>query len=264
MVENKAPDGHRPSETGARRRNPLARSLERYVVTASVTQVRAVTSSMRAIRMVADEPITFPYRPGQHIRIQINDPLSLYGIVRPSQTLRTYTIVDFSRPDREVEIWAHLHENDGIGVAWARTVERGDRVTYWWPQCEFHPVPGEHHLFVGEESAAAAFVPMMTAVDSGEPVRVVLESAGPEHDVPLPEGFDVRRVHRGSAPAASSAALQAAVAELELPATPGVAYVAGEARTCQAVRNHLVQERGWPRTSIKVKPFWTPGKYGLH
>lgn len=53
-------------------------------------------------------------------------------------------------------------------------------------------------------------------------------------------------------------------ADLDLPAQPGAAYVAGEARTCQKVRDFLVRERGWPRTAIKVKPFWTPGKRCLH
>ncbi|MGH3241328.1 MAG: hypothetical protein ACRDNL_13190 [Spirillospora sp.] len=31
----------------------------------------------------------------------------------------------------------------------------------------------------------------------------------------------------------------------------------------QAVRAHLVGERGWPRGSVLVKPFWTPGKRGM-
>jgi NADPH-dependent ferric siderophore reductase len=42
-----------------------------------------------------------------------------------------------------------------------------------------------------------------------------------------------------------------------------VAYVAGEARTCQAVRNRLVTELGWSRRQIVLKPFWTPGKRGM-
>jgi NADPH-dependent ferric siderophore reductase len=42
-----------------------------------------------------------------------------------------------------------------------------------------------------------------------------------------------------------------------------VAYLAGEARTIQAVSQHLVRERGWPRRSIRAKPFWAPGKAGL-
>jgi NADPH-dependent ferric siderophore reductase len=43
----------------------------------------------------------------------------------------------------------------------------------------------------------------------------------------------------------------------------GVAYVAGVARTIQAVRNAFVHERRWPRKAIRTKPFWTPGKRGL-
>ncbi len=54
------------------------------------------------------------------------------------------------------------------------------------------------------------------------------------------------------------------MAGLTLPGSDGAAYVAGEARTCRAVRDHLVRERGWDRRSIKVKPFWAPGKRGLH
>ena len=50
---------------------------------------------------------------------------------------------------------------------------------------------------------------------------------------------------------------------LELPATPGVAYLAGEARTIQMLRRHLVAERGWPRQAIRTKPFWAPGKTGM-
>ena len=68
---------------------------------------------------------------------------------------------------------------------------------------------------------------------------------------------------REGRPAASSATLVRAVRELELPDEPGVAYVAGEARTVQAVRSHLVGERGWPRRSVVTKPFWTPGKTGM-
>lgn len=58
------------------RPHPMARTLEDYVVTATVTAIGDVTASTRAIRIAAD-PQTFPYRPGQHIRIEINAPRSL-------------------------------------------------------------------------------------------------------------------------------------------------------------------------------------------
>jgi NADPH-dependent ferric siderophore reductase len=42
-----------------------------------------------------------------------------------------------------------------------------------------------------------------------------------------------------------------------------VAYLAGEARTIQAVRRHLVEDRGWDRRAVVTHPFWTPGRRGL-
>ncbi|MEU8661955.1 SIP domain-containing protein, partial [Actinoplanes philippinensis] len=46
-------------------------------------------------------------------------------------------------------------------------------------------------------------------------------------------------------------------------AEPGRAYLAGEARTIQMVRRHLVEDRHWPRRSVLTKPFWTPGRKGM-
>jgi hypothetical protein len=96
-----------------------------------------------------------------------------------------------------------------------------------------------------------------------EPVHGVIEVARPEDRLPLPRTDDLTWCHRGDAPAANSATLVEAVRGLDLPSEPGFAYVAGEARTVQAVRAHLVRERGWPRRSVLVKPFWTPGKRGM-
>jgi NADPH-dependent ferric siderophore reductase len=65
-------------------------------------------------------------------------------------------------------------------------------------------------------------------------------------------------------PAENSAGLLAAARELDLPVTPGFLYLAGEAKTCAAIRRHFIDDRGWPaKTSMTVKPFWTPGKRGL-
>jgi NADPH-dependent ferric siderophore reductase len=233
------------------RRHPLAGAFAKYVAGATVAEVGMVTPAIRRIRLVADEPMTLPYTPGQHVRIQINDPLSLRGLLRPVETLRTYTIWDHSPGERAIELRIHLYEGDGIGLRWARAAEPGDPVTFWGPQGDFHPRPAPFHLFAGEETANAE-------------VYGVLESDSADNELPIPGPHRLRRVHRGSAPATSSRALLAAVAALDLPGNTGAAYLAGEARTCQLIRNYLVRERNWPRTSIKVKPFWAPGKRGLH
>ncbi|GAB3706848.1 siderophore-interacting protein [Nocardiopsis oceani] len=181
--------------------------------------------------------------------------------MRPAETLRTYTVRDLE-PDRgEFELWVHLFEGEGIGLHWARTVAVGDQVRLWGPQGE----PGlrreaAFHLFVGEETGACAFPPLLAALGPDAHTIGVLESDSAGDDVPV-SGLDrVVRVHRHGASAAASRFLPAAVAELDLPEGPGFAYVAGEARTGQAVRAHLVGERGWPRDTVRVKAFWASGK----
>lgn len=243
-------------------RNPLTAVFGRYAMEARITVAEQVTPAMRRIRLETDEPVAFPYTPGQHVRIQLKDPLSVSGILRPAETLRTYTIWDFERQALELRI--HLYEGDGIGLEWARTARPGDRVTFWWPQGDFFTREADFHVFIGEETASAAFGPMIRALGASAEVYGVLEGEAPEHDLPVPAPRPLTRVHRHGAQAASSGVLLAAVAELDLPTGSGAAYVAGEARTCQMVRDFLVRERSWPRTSIKVKPFWIPGKRGLH
>ncbi|MEU6041745.1 siderophore-interacting protein [Actinomadura sp. NPDC047616] len=249
---------------GTRTRNPLAGAFAKYRLEGTVTDTGSVTSTMRRIRLVVDEPIGFTYVPGQHVRVQINDPLSVSGLLRPSETLRTYTIWELTPQERAIELRVHLYDGDGIGLRWARAAAAGDRVTLWWPEGDLFTRPAPFHLFVGEETAGAAFGPMLRALEPSARVYGVLESESPEHDLPMPGPHQLQRIHRHGAPAASSATLLAAVAALQLPGTDGAAYVAGEARTCQMIRDHLVRERGWNRRSIKVKPFWAPGKRGLH
>lgn len=243
---------------------PLERIFAKHVAEGTVTEVGMVTPTMKRIRIFCETLDTLPYTPGQHVRVEINNPLSLYGILRPSDTLRTYTIWEHSPEKREFELRAHLYNGNGIGLNWARNVKAGDPVKFWGPMGDFWPEPAPYHVFIGEETASAAFGPMIRELGPDASIFGVLESETAEDEVPIPGPHQLVRVHRNGASAVSSQTLLAAVAGLELPGNAGMAYVAGEARTCQLIRNHLVNERGWPRKSIKVKPFWTPGKRGLH
>jgi NADPH-dependent ferric siderophore reductase len=102
-----------------------------------------------------------------------------------------------------------------------------------------------------------------TALRAGARVYGAIEVAHQDDRLPLPRTDELSWRFRGDVSAAASAGLVSAVRDLDLPAQPGAAYLAGEARTCQAIRVHLVTERGWPRRSVLVKPFWAPGKRGL-
>lgn len=253
--------------TPARRasRNPLERLFAKQRRDGVVTGMGMVTPTMKRVRIACDALAGVRVPPGRHVRIQINDPLSLSGVLCPGETLRTYSVWEHAPESGEFEIRAHLYEGEGIGLTWARKVTEGERLCFWGPLGDFDLQPdAPYHLFVGEETAAAAFGPMIRALGPGARVHGLLESGSAAEEVPVPGGHPLVRVHRDGASAVSSPTLLEALAALDLPDEPGAAYVAGEALTARAVRDHLVGARSWPRTRIRVKPFWTPAKRGLH
>lgn len=246
-------------------RNPLVRHFSQYNDEGTVTETELVTPTLLRIRVDSPALAARTYLPGQHVRIQINDPLSLYGILRPSRTLRTYTIWEHSAKEGYFEIRVHLYDGEGIGLQWARGARPGDKVVFWGPMGDFVVTETAPYLLcVGEETASAAFGPMIRALPPETEAHVVSQSESPEHDVPIPGSAHIHRSHRHGSPAESSTDLVSALARIALPDSPGKAYVAGEARTCQIVRAHLMRERGWARTDVRIKPFWALGRQGLH
>ncbi|WP_198029080.1 siderophore-interacting protein [Actinoplanes sp. N902-109] len=120
-----------------------------------------------------------------------------------------------------------------------------------------------YHLVVGEETAQVAFAAILGAAKPDAGVHGVVEVSTPDERLAFPRADELTWTYRGAAPAAESAGLLEAVRALPLPPTPGVAYLAGEAKTIAAIRTHLVAERRWPRRSVLTKPFWTPSRKGL-
>lgn len=142
-------------------------------------------------------------------------------------------------------------------------MREGDAVHLLKPRGTFVTRPSSYHLFVGDETAQVAFGAMIRGLGNTRdtPVHSVIEVDTPEDRLDIPG--TPTWLHRHGRPAANSAPLVAGVAALSLPSTPGTAYLAGEARTIQLVRAHLVRDRGWNHRDIITKPFWTPGKTGM-
>ncbi|MBO2455005.1 siderophore-interacting protein [Actinomadura barringtoniae] len=224
------------------------------------------------------------WEPGQHVRVHVNDLRTPQAWLHPGDVLRTYSIWDYD-PAGTLELRV-LDHGDGPGARWARGLGAGDEIVFGRPEGGLtlrRPAP--YHLFVGEETASVPFGAMLRALhgeEDGERSTPGARSAAQrdqEHSRPPERSYAVLEVateqdrlalpgevswsFRGEAPAADSATLVESVRSLDLPDEPGIAYVAGEARTVQAVRAHLVRDRGWPRRSVVVKPFWTPGRRGM-
>lgn len=220
--------------------------FDRILTRGHITHAEPAARRMRRLRVAAPG---LEWTPGQQIHVHIG---KLTG------PRRTYSIWDLDADGFELRVLDH--DGDGPGAQWARTVKEDDEVLFRGPEGGFVPRTAAYHVFAGDETAAPAFAPMIRALPEGS-VYAVVEVDTPDDRLPLP-GAVTWRYREGASPVASGGLVDA-VRVLDLPDEPGAAYVAGEARTVQAVRAHLVRERRWPRRSVTVKPFWAPGKTGM-
>ena len=235
--------------------------IDRIALRAHVTAIERAAERTWLIRIAGPALARLDWIPGQQVRVLVTGPLQhLTDLLRTS--LRTYSVWSYAGDQIELCVYEHLE--DGPGSRWAARLKVGDEVSFRRPEGRFVLAPAApYHLFVGEDTATVPFGAMLRALPPEADAYAVLEAFGPASRLPLPGKAEVTWVDRGDADAADSTLLVEALRAAKLPTNPGVAYVAGEARTCQAVRNHLVRERDWPRRSVIVKPFWTPGKRGL-
>ncbi|MCF2531964.1 siderophore-interacting protein [Yinghuangia soli] len=237
--------------------------LDRLSVEAEITETEQIAAGMTRVRLSGDGLRKLTCTPGQQLRVFTGDPdaSSMRGRLGD---LRTYSVWHFDADAGVLDLCVMAHQNAGPGARWALAARPGQLVRFRGPEGSFTLRPdAAYHLFVGEETASVALGAMLAAVPAGTPVYGAIETATEEARLPLPRAGELSFVLRGDASAAASALLVDAVRALDLPAEPGIAYVAGEARTIQLVREHLVRERGWPRRSVLTKPFWTPGKTGM-
>ena len=229
-----------------------------FSVTGTVTETGPIAGRMRRIRIEGADIARLAYVPGQHVRVHVTDLRSPRNWLRPQDLLRTYSVWQH---DAGIELCVLDHDTGGPGARWARQVRTGQPVTFGRPEGSFVLRDGGYHVFAGEETAAVAFGAMLRALPPETPAYGIIEADEPDDRLPLARQLLWQYRHGRSA--AASQTLLDGFTQLELPSEPGLAYLAGEARTIQLLRRHLVAERGWPRQNIRTKPFWTPGKRGL-
>lgn len=232
-------------------------------VSGTVAEAGQIGRRFRRIRIEGGDVSRLDWIPGQQVRVHVADMRDPRSWLHPKDMLRTYSVWNFDGGIdlRVLDHSAGSADPPGPGVRWAREARPGDRVTFNRPEGTFTLRDGPYHVLAGDETASVAFGAMLGALPATSPAFGVIEVDSPEDRLPL--GREVSWLYRHGAPAASSRVLARGLAGLDLPDEPGVAYLAGEARTVQMLRDHLVRDRGWPRRSIRTKPFWSPGRRGM-
>jgi NADPH-dependent ferric siderophore reductase len=204
-------------------------------------------------------------QPGEIITLLFLPPgeeivLPLQGWVFPDgveQEWRNYTVRRHDPRTREIDVDVLLHEPRGPACTWAARAEIGAAVGYAGPRVDYAPrEDAEWLLLCGDETALPAIAAILETPPPHERMLAVVEVADPaeEQDIALPEGAEVRWVHRNGSPL--GVPLAEAVREVGLPDGPGQAWGAAESRVARDLREILRGEREMPRKHVKATGYW--------
>jgi NADPH-dependent ferric siderophore reductase len=196
---------------------------------------------------VGSEPVMPAFGP--------NGPEWPEGAVKPEA--RDYTPRSFDKATAEIVIDFVLH-GDGPAASWAAVAKPGDTVGVGGPRGSFVVRNDlDYYVLIGDETALPAIGRRIEELPAATPVIALLEVADPAE----------RQVFQSRAKAeitwlprsAGGPSLLDAAKTLTLPPGTGYIFIAGEAATSAAIREHFVTGRGYPAEQIKAASYWRRG-----
>lgn len=194
--------------------------------------------------------------------------LALPEDIRP--WMRTYTIRHHRRENNEIDVDFVLHGDTGPASAWAARTRAGEWIAVVVPDVEHTPVAGfdyrpvdgsEWNLLVGDETALPAIGGILESLRDGAKARVFIEVADLDETQPLPSAgeVEVTWLPRCGVQPGHSELLLECVRNSALPAGSAYAWVAGESAMVQAMRRHLVNDRGMSKSAVYFSGYWRLG-----
>lgn len=175
--------------------------------------------------------------------------------------LRSYTVRGWDPAARELTLDFVVHGAEGLAGPWARDARPGDPICLRGPGGKWAPDTGAADvLLVGDEAAAPAIARALELAPAGARVRVFVEVADADHQIPLPAtDAEVSWVHRGDA--APGVPLLRAVQAYAVPTDHEhfSAFVHGNADMIKDVRRWLFVEHGVPKDRVSISGYWRHG-----
>lgn len=238
-----------------------------------VRRTRDLTPHLRRVTLAGPALAGFPTgSDGAHIKLllaregqaePVLPTLGPQGPVWPPDDVRpisrTYTVARFDAHAGELDVDFVLHGDNGPASRWASHAVPGDAIGVAGPGGPPRCRPSaDWHLIVGDPSA----LPMIASVFAELPAtargHAFVEVADAAEVLPLvhPAGIQLQWLVRGEGPAGSSTRLLDAVRSLRWADGELSVSLAGESRQVVAIRNHLLNERGVPRSALYAVPYW--------
>ncbi|WP_036666398.1 siderophore-interacting protein [Paludibacterium yongneupense] len=211
--------------------------------------------------------IFFPL-PGEtmpHLPEQNPDGTPAVGGDGPRPIARDYTPRRFDAESGELDIEFLLH-GEGPAATWAAQARPGHCIGIGGPRGSFIvPTAFDWHLLAGDLSALPAIARRLEELPAGKRALVLIDTDSEDARIDLPSAaaVDIRWVCRDPQDAASDTLL-CALRKLDLPAGEGYAWAAGELGLAQALRSHLIDERGLDKSRVRVASYWKRGAAASH
>lgn len=227
----------------------LASRAERWFgLQSSVAVVEPLSAKFCRVRFAGESLKGRRWEPGHEIEFRVD-----------ARALRHYTPASYDPAAGRIEVIFFLH-GQGPGSAWASGLRVGQAALVMGPgNGGMSLLPGDWHLFLGDETTVGALHAMTTALAASVPVLGAVEVLGGEERMVAPL---VPRLALLARRPTNGAALDEWLAEQQLPPGRGAAYLLGHGQSIQRQRDALLA-RGLERKQIRCRAYWADGKRGL-
>lgn len=184
----------------------------------------------------------------------------------PRPTMRDYTPRRFDARALTLDIDFALHDA-GPATRWAAEAQVGHKLGVGGPRGSFIlPTDFDGHLLIGDDTALPAIARRLAELPARAPVLVLAEVDSPVDEQVFETAADMTTVwlHRQSRTQATQSLLLERLKTLTLPRGDIHAWIACETGVAQALRAHLVGERGVQPQWIKAAGYWRVGRAASH
>jgi NADPH-dependent ferric siderophore reductase len=230
----------------------------------TVAEVERITPLMQRIRLTAPDLDDFTSSaPDDHVK--------LFFPEKPDQpdgalVMRDYTPRRFDPITRMLTLDFALHEA-GPATAWALGAKPGDTLQIGGPRGSMIVTDDfDWYLLIGDETALPAIGRRIEELRPGVPVISIalIDSAAERQHFSTSAAWTPLWVERRGREGDDTALIQAALAEVQLPAGDGYVWIAAEAMTARALRRTMAETRGQPEAWMKASGYWVQGEPGAH
>jgi NADPH-dependent ferric siderophore reductase len=230
---------------------------------AAVTAVQPLTPRLLRVTLGGPELAGFPVpEPAASVRLLL--PVT-EGLVIPAWNGNEFRMPDGSRPplrtltprhvrDEELDVDVVFHDGGRLS-AWAKAVAPGAAVAISGPGRGYEIPKTGDLLLAGDETALPAIAQLLELVPAEVAVRVVVEIATPEAELPIP---GVRWV--ASVPDAPPGTALVDTVRAEPLTDETRLWVAGEAAAVQRIRKYAFDECAIPRSHAVIRGYWKHGR----